>query len=196
MDFWLVPRSMLRSPAWVSDTWHLPQLYRCYIIYSTNLWAIAFPCVMYLGSLGMCFSSLEISVIANALNAAMGILLTYQYADQTPGLWAGVPYFSVSLSLNVLLTLMIIIRLILHARNTRTALGMAGIGGLYKAIIGMLVESSAIYAVSSLLVIVPWGIRNYTANTFFLIIAQTQVRPFSRSASSDRFSDAEDGLNR
>ena len=123
-------------------------------------------------------------------------MVVYQNAVQFNNVWSAIPYFSISLSLNVLLILMIIIRLILHARNTRTALGMAGIGGLYKAIIGMLVESSAIYAVSSLLVIVPWGIRNYTANTFFLIIAQTQVRPFSRSASSDRFSDAEDGLNR
>ena len=28
------------------------QLYRCYVIYATNLWAIAFPSLMYLGSLG------------------------------------------------------------------------------------------------------------------------------------------------
>ena len=178
MDFWLVSRSMLRSPIRVSDAWLLPQLYRCYVIYSTNLWVIAFPCLMYFSSLGMHVSSLEISVMANVLNAAMGILLTYQYADQTPGLWAGLPYFSLSLSLNVLLTLMIIIRLILHARNTRTALGMTGIGEFCKAIIAMLVESSAIYAVSSLLVIGPWGAGNYTANAFFLIIAQTQVSAF------------------
>jgi len=28
------------------------QLYRCYVIYAMNLWAIAFPSLMYLGSLG------------------------------------------------------------------------------------------------------------------------------------------------
>ena len=28
------------------------QLYRCYVIYDMNLWAIAFPCFTYLGSLG------------------------------------------------------------------------------------------------------------------------------------------------
>ena len=28
------------------------QLYRCYVIYSMNLWVIAFPCFTYLGSLG------------------------------------------------------------------------------------------------------------------------------------------------
>ena len=105
----------------------------------------------------------------------MGILLIYQYAVQTPGLWSGVPYFSISLSLNVLLTLMIVIRLILHARNTRIALGMTGVGGLCKAIVTMLVESSALYAVSSLLVIGPWGSGNYASNAFFLILAQTQV---------------------
>ena len=30
----------------------LSQLYRCYIIYGKNLWVIAFPCIMYLGSVG------------------------------------------------------------------------------------------------------------------------------------------------
>lgn len=31
-----------------------PQLYRCYIIYSMNYWVIAFPCLMYLASIGVC----------------------------------------------------------------------------------------------------------------------------------------------
>ena len=30
----------------------LSQLYRCYFIYSKNVWAIAFPCLMCLGSVG------------------------------------------------------------------------------------------------------------------------------------------------
>ena len=115
----------------------------------------------------------------------MGILFIYQYIAQTPGLWSGVPYFSISLLLNALLTLMIVIRLILHARNTRAALGTTGIGGLCKAIITMLVESSALYSVSSLLVIGLWISRSYTANAFFVILAQTQVGTFLRSGFPD-----------
>ena len=35
----------------------LLQLYRCYIIYSVNLWAIVFPCLIYLCSLGTYLTS-------------------------------------------------------------------------------------------------------------------------------------------
>lgn len=67
------------------------------------------------------------------------------------------PYFAVSLSLNVLLTSMIVIRLILHRRNIQNAMGAsAGAGQLYGAVITILVESSALYAVSFLLFFVPW----------------------------------------
>ena len=30
-----------------------PQLYRCWVIFSKNLWFVAFPCLMYLGAIGM-----------------------------------------------------------------------------------------------------------------------------------------------
>ena len=56
----------------------------------------------------------------------------------------GAPYFAISATLNVILTLMIVIRLILHSRNVRNTIGpSAGAGGLYKAIVTMLVESCA-----------------------------------------------------
>ena len=47
--------------------------------------------------------------------------------------WSGLAYLSISLSLNVLLTLMIVIRLILHARNARVAMGITGGGGFCQA---------------------------------------------------------------
>ena len=84
----------------------------------------------------------------------MGILFTFQTAERSNSNWPGLAYFSVSLSLNVLLILMIVIRLILHTKNTRNALGIAGIGGLCKTVVTMLIESCALYAVGSVLVIV------------------------------------------
>ena len=81
----------------------------------------------------------------------MGIMLVYQTAELTGGVWFGLPYFSISLSLNVLLTLMIVVRLILHTRSIRTSTGKGGINGLYMVIVTMLIESSALYGVSSLL---------------------------------------------
>ena len=110
----------------------------------------------------------------------MGILLVYQTANLTGGVWFGLPYFSISLSLNVLLTLMIVVRLILHTRSIRTSTGKGGINGLYMVIVTMLIESSALYAVSSLLVLGPSSAGNSAANIFIPILAETQVRAFLR----------------
>ena len=120
----------------------------------------------------------------------MGITFVYQAVILTGITWSGLPYYSISLSLNVLLTLMIIIRLIVHGRNTRAALGVTGIGGLYKTDITMLVESCAIFTVSSLLVIGPWGAGKSPIVNFFLpVLYQTQVCPFPRLWYSDRLVD-------
>ena len=120
----------------------------------------------------------------------MGIVFDYQNSvlslNGTP--WAGLPSFTISLSLNILLTLMIIARLVLHARDTRIALGMTGIGGLCTAIVTMLVESCVLYAVSSLLVIGPWGANSSITNVFLPILNQTQVRAFLQLRSSERLS--------
>ena len=52
----------------------------------------------------------------------------------------GLPHLSISVSPNLLLTLVIIIRLVLHIRNIRVAMGTAGIGGLCKSIVTMLMS--------------------------------------------------------
>lgn len=88
-----------------------------------------------------------------------------------------IAYFAISTALNVILTLMIAIRLILHGRNIRNALGTStGAGGLYKAIVTMLIESSAAYAVSSLLYIGFWGSNSTVSDIFLQIFISAQVR--------------------
>ena len=161
-----------------------------------NRWVIALPCLMYLGSLGTHLNLHQPAVIlsANAIYIAMGTALVYQYTHITiDDNWSALPYFSISLSLNALLTLMIIIRLVLHTRNTRTALGMTGIGGFCKAIITMLVESCALFGVSSLLVIAALGSGSRLWNLFTPILTETQVRDFSQLRSSSRLSHAATG---
>ena len=154
-----------------------------------NLWVIAFPCLIFLGSMGMHLSSPQPcgGVPADGVNTATGILFLYRTWRLDVSNWESftirysIPYFSVSISLNVLLTLMIIIRLVIHRRNTRTAAAaLAGIGGLYKTIITMLIESSALYAVSSLLVIGTFVSGSCAADLFLPILAETQVRAFPR----------------
>jgi len=133
----------------------------------------------------LCGYVFEFSTIPVALNIddiAMGILATYPLAEPLKSNvkvnWATIPYYSISLSLNILLTLMIVIRLILHGRNVRIATGSsAGISGLYNTIATMLIESSALFAVSALLVIGPMATNDISLlNLTAPILTETQVR--------------------
>ena len=89
----------------------------------------------------------------------------------------GLSYFTVSFSLNILLTSMIVTRLVWHRRNIRNAMGTsARVGQLYGAIVTILVESAALYAVSFLLFLVPWAADSWVDKTFWLILFEVQVR--------------------
>ena len=133
------------------------------------------------------FSIKPVAILrANVVNGAMGIAFVYQSAQLASSTWPDLSYFSLSLSLNILLTLMIVIRLITYTRNTRAALGVTGTGGLCKAIVTILVESCALYAANSLLVIGLLGAGNLVADFFLFTIPVTQVRAFLRLRSPDK----------
>ena len=108
----------------------------------------------------------------------MGIVGIYQTMQLISSDSAIIPYFSISVSLNILLTLKIVIRLILHTRSVRAVMGKTESGGMCKAIVMMLTESCALYAVNSLLFIGLWGAQNYAESIFLPILAETQVRVF------------------
>ena len=148
----------------------------------------------------------------NVIDIGMGIVMLYiqqhgETLDYTPVFSRfGVPYLSISVSLNVLLTLMIVIRLVLHGRNIRAATGSAaGISGLYNAVSTMLIESCALFAVTSLVVVgaLAWA-RNedrpqfyhpgtYVVDIFFPILAEAQVCIFPRSPSPGQLSNVTTG---
>ena len=119
----------------------------------------------------------------------MGVMfIYYQITQPDTGYWSTValnfnfPYFSISLSLNVLLTSMIVIRLVLHSRNIRNAIGApTGTTGLCKAVVTMLVESCALYAVNFLLFIGAWGAQSHVSDIFFPLLAVAQVRVIATS---------------
>ena len=117
----------------------------------------------------------------NIDNIALGTAFVYYDAKLINPAWSGLSYLSISFSLNVILTLMIVIRLILHTRRIRTTMGKGGIGESSKAVVTMLVESGALFAVSLLLVLGTWGAKNYVAESFFPILSETQVRTFPQT---------------
>ena len=157
------------------------QLHRCYVIHSMNRWVIAFPCLMYLATIGTRpFRQPEGAPFANITDAAMGIAYTYlatepDINDDFLG-YIGDSYYSISVALNILLTLLIITRLILLRRNIRRAMGASDKrGGLYTAVVTMLVESCALYVVTLLLFCVPWAVGAWFREIFAGILPATQV---------------------
>ena len=77
---------------------------------------------------------------------------------------------------------MIVIRLVLHSRNIRNAIGApTGTTGLCKAVVTMLVESCALYAVNFLLFIGAWGAQSHVSDIFFPLLAVAQVRAIATS---------------
>ena len=127
---------------------------------------------------------------AHITDIAIGIAFTYQSFHPVNGGLSishdivvehfGTSYYSISLAFNVLVTLMIVARLILHNKNVRSAIGTSsGISGLYTTIVTMLVESCALYAAGSLVLIVPWAIDSPLMFVFSKVSGMMQVRSAS-----------------
>ena len=149
-----------------------------------NYWAVAIPFVIYLASWGMCSNSPQPkpALTVSDYDTATGIISIYVGAlpvspPVLPYLRWGDAYYSIAVSLNVLLTLMLISRLVLHSKNIRRAMGYQdGASGLYKQIITMLVESGALYAASFVLLVGPWASGSVVQYITFQITPEIQVR--------------------
>lgn len=83
-------------------------------------------------------------------------------------------YGSLSIGLNVLLTLMIIIRLSLLRRRIARTLGTAR-SSQYTGIIAMLVESASIFVIAVLLYIIPLGLRSVVAVAPMILMSMVQA---------------------
>ena len=203
MDFWSVLRFIPHPLAWISNGSSAPRSTVATLSTPKASGLSSFPASCTL-PLWVRIPPLQIFAAmhwTNPINVGMGIVtLCFQYGrylSNSPILPRfGVPYISISLSLNVLLTVMIVTRLVLHGRNIRTATGsQVGISGLYKTISTMLIESCALFAVSSLVVVAAlvragnmfrmdiYYPGSYVLNIFFPILAEIQVRAFPRPQS-------------
>lgn len=121
-----------------------------------------------------------VTLLANISSTGTGITILYansQSVGESPLLLDfGIIYFSIALALNVLLTLMIVTRLILHNANIRQFKALKGASGLYKVIITILVESCVLYAISIALFLGPWAGGSSVQLAFFQILPEVQVR--------------------
>ena len=156
-----------------------------------NYWAMVFPCLLYLASVGTYSSppQVESATLINAIDVAMGGVHIYERlgtrANSNTLIGFTTSYLSICLSLNVLLTLMIVIRLMIHVRSLRKATGASsGSSGLHTAtatVITMLIESYALYAVALLAYLIPWAIESWVTLIFTGTVGTIQVCPVSTS---------------
>jgi len=118
----------------------------------------------------------------NIVNIGMGILVLYETSQPASATWAilllrySIPWISVAVSLNAILTLMIVLRLFLGSRNVRAVTGSPSqISGLYVAVATMFIESCALYTVNSLVLLGLWVTNSDVAGAFIIILSEIQV---------------------
>ena len=128
----------------------------------------------------------------DVIGAATGITFIYK-SSQPFGITyvvsavreLGIPHQSISVLLNILFTLMIIARLMLHGRGIRDTLGpSASICGWNKDIVTVLTESFALFTVTFLLFVAPWAANNSVVGKSFPILIEIQVRLITGSLRS------------
>ncbi|PCH37191.1 hypothetical protein WOLCODRAFT_140757 [Wolfiporia cocos MD-104 SS10] len=136
-------------------------LYRCFVIWNHKVCLLVIPVLIYLASV------------------AMSILFMIQVAQPDSSLWAqgtinfGLPYWSLSMSLNIILMLMIVSRLLYLRHQIAATLGGEH-GRAYTSIAAMIVECALPYSLVSFIFIVLYGLQNTGMNLFIPLLAQVE----------------------
>ncbi|KIJ16443.1 hypothetical protein PAXINDRAFT_75571 [Paxillus involutus ATCC 200175] len=84
------------------------------------------------------------------------------------------PYISVSLAINIFVSILTVSRLMYHRARVSRALG-AGHGTIYASFAAMIVESASVYSISSLLYLIPYAVNSPLANSFMQILGEAQI---------------------
>jgi len=119
-------------------------IYRCFILWSSNYYIIILPIITYLGAF-----SLAICELVSA-----GVPGGDFFAGKSVNF--GVPYYAMSIGLNIVLTMLICGRLFYLSKWVVTALGVED-ARLYTNIMTIMVESAAPYSLVGIMFLVPYA---------------------------------------
>ena len=115
--------------------------------------------------------------------SALSIVWLVQVSAPASSPWASLsnntinftaPYFWMSLSLNISMTIAICARLLFYRRRITRVLG-PNHGTQYTSVAAMIVESSFIYSAFSLLFLIPFALNNPIQNAFIQLMGEIQV---------------------
>ncbi|KAJ7736865.1 hypothetical protein B0H16DRAFT_110334 [Mycena metata] len=142
-------------------------LWRCWVIWSASgqtrvAWVVtAFPTILLLASF------------------AMGTLWTLESSQPTLSLYSALPlaygtsYYAISLSSNIILTLLIIGRLIVY-RRTLTKTLSPELASTYISLATVVVESAALYSITAILFLITYAINNPTNQIWLAVASASQ----------------------
>ena len=110
----------------------------------------------------------------------MGTLWTLQSSEPGLSLYSQLPmaygtsYYVISLSINIMLTILITIRLLMYRRIVTASLS-AGHAKHYLSLAAILVESAALYSVLAIMFIVTYAINDPLNQIFLGVASSAQV---------------------
>ncbi|RPD60192.1 hypothetical protein L226DRAFT_571168 [Lentinus tigrinus ALCF2SS1-7] len=133
-------------------------LWRTYVVWNT-IWVIIFPGLVFLGSTAMSFLTLY---QASRPDASLWTHTTVQFS---------LPYFSISISLNILLTLLLVGRLYYMSARAKRAIGREH-AATYSSIASMLIESAVPYAIAGLIFIITYARNSNVQNLALPVLGQ------------------------
>lgn len=144
--------------SWLQDTL---LIYRFWVIWGRNYRLLILPVLLFLASF----------VLSSMLMAELS----------RPGetIWStisvnlAIPYWSISIALNVILTLCIAGRLFYVRLQLRHIMGAAPMT-LYVSVSAMLIESASLYSINGIIFIVSYGINSPVQNLALPLLGQTQ----------------------
>ncbi|KAG2154463.1 uncharacterized protein EDB93DRAFT_1327010 [Suillus bovinus] len=140
-------------------------VWRFKVIYkgcTVPMWIImAFPCVLFAAS------------IATGIMWLLQVTASSPYFSSTSINYT-VPYLSLSLALNIILTIAIVIRLFTYRHRITRVLG-PGYGTQYTSIAAMIVESAALYSAFSVAFLALFLTNNPISETFIVSLTQVQI---------------------
>ncbi|OBZ66765.1 hypothetical protein A0H81_13075 [Grifola frondosa] len=141
-------------------------LYRFWVIYNANYLAVALPTLMLMATI------------------IVSCFFMDAFLQPETGFWArksiniGIPYTSITMAFNVLVTVMIVLRLAIMRARIRKVLGPAA-ATPYISVIAMLVESAFMYSALGIVVSVTYGMGSVIESLFLNLFGQmTSIAPF------------------
>ncbi|KAJ3476308.1 hypothetical protein NLI96_g11250 [Meripilus lineatus] len=134
-------------------------LYRCFVIWGNNYLIVLIPFLAIVTSTILSVLTLVQSALPGA---NLWTRITFSFA---------VPYWSLSISINILLTLMIIYRLVTTRNLLISALGKEHARD-YTSLIAVTIESASIYSIVSLIYIVAFARNSAVQNLCLPVLGQ------------------------